>query len=819
MTTVYSYEEALCASEAYFNGDELAAKVFVDKYALRNENNQLLEDTPEAMHWRLAREFYRIEKKKYTREKGEIDNLTDFGKYKYSRPLSLNFIFSLLDRYKYIVPQGSPMAGIGDKNRYITLSNCYVVDLHDSYSGICRTDEYIANISKRRGGIGFDLSCLRPRSVNVSNCARTTTGSVSFMERFSNTGREVGQNNRRAAIMLTMSVHHPDILEFVNIKRDLKKVTGANISVRLSDEFLNAVKKNEEYELRWPVESKTPEISRRISAKEIWDQIIDSAWSMAEPGLLFWDNILKESPADCYMDFGFGTVATNPCSELPLSAFDSCRLLFLNLVSYVKNPFTSEAYFDLELFNQHSQIAQRLMDNVVDLELECIDRILDKIEQDKEPEHIKLSEKYLWTKIKESCINGRRTGTGISGLGDTLAYLNIKYGSEKSIDIGAKIYKCLKYGAYKASIDMAGEIGSFPVFDEKLEKDNLFLGRLDEEFGLSGPRRNIALLTIAPVGTASTQTQTTSGIEPAFMLEYTRRKKINHDDKHSRVDFVDNVGDKWQEFTVYHHGLKKWMDVTGETDISKSPYYGATANEIDWINRVKLQAAIQKHCDHSISSTINLPEDVSKEVVAQIYQTAWKSGCKGMTVYRNNCRSGVLVEKKDKICVAQNALDRPKEIPCDIFRVSTRGNKFTVLVGLLNNLPYEVFCMTNHLPGNHSSGILKKVKRGKYQLIIDGNIAVEDVNVFCSDESEVECRLTSMSLRHQVPLQYIVQQLEKCISTDMFAFNKVLGRTLKKYIPDGTKVSGEDCPKCQTASLIREEGCVKCASCGWAKCS
>jgi len=589
----YSYEEALEKSIEYFGGNELPAKVFLDKYALRNKELQLLESTPDEMFHRVATELERIEKKKF------------------KTPMTYDEIMSYIKGFERIIPQGSPLSGIGNPYQFVTISNCYVVESPvDSYAGIMKTDEEIVQISKRRGGVGTDISHLRPSGTSTTNAARTSTGIIPFAERFSNTIREVGQSGRRGALMLTLSIHHPEVLDFAKCKRDLTKVTGANISIRLSNEFLQAVKDGTEYEMRWPVDSKEPEISKMVDAREVWMEIVENAHATAEPGLLFWDNIINESPADCYADFGYRTTSTNPCGELPLCPYDSCRLLLLNLYSYVKNPFTNKSYFDFDAFYADAQIAQRFMDDLIDIEIEMIDKIINKIKTDPELETVKSRELELWHKMKKACSNGRRTGTGITALGDTIAALGYKYGSNKSIDVTEEIYKTLKLGVYRSSVDMAKELGPFEVWDYELEKKNAFLKRIKEEdsqlyadmkkYG----RRNIACLTTAPAGTVSIESQTTSGIEPVYMLTMIRRKKVNPNDEGVRVDYRDQSGDCWQEFEVFHPKLKVWKEITGKTDIKESPWYGCCAEDINWQNRVKLQSAAQKHVDHSISSCI-----------------------------------------------------------------------------------------------------------------------------------------------------------------------------------------------------------------------
>lgn len=809
---IYSYDECYDASLKYFDNDDLAAKVFVDKYALRDNENNLLEKTPHDMHVRIANEFARIEKNKF------------------KEPLSFNQIYNLLDHFKYIVPQGSPMYGIGNNYQTISLSNCYLLEVPmDSYNSILDVDKQLVNISKRRGGVGIDLSNLRPNGIATKNAARTSTGITAFMERYSNSIREVGQAGRRGALMLTLSVHHPDIIGFIKIKQDRKKVTGANISVRLSKEFLDAVEIDGDYELKFPVDSDAPIFSKKIKAKEVWKEIITAARDNAEPGILAWHNVTLNTPADYYEEYK--SRGTNPCSELNLSQLDSCRLLLLNLYSYVKNQFTKNAYFDFDLFKQHSKYAQRLMDDMVDLESEKIDGILSKIDADPEPEETKDSERKMWNKIKKHNNEGRRTGTGITALGDCLAALGIGYGTDASIEMSEKIYRCLKLSAYEESVDMAEEIGPFACWDYEKESNCPFIQRIAEEdpilfskmkkFG----RRNISLLTTAPAGTVSIETQTTSGIEPLFMMSYTRRKKINHADKTARVDFVDQSGDAWQEFIVYHEKIKEWMKITGETDVNKSPWAGHCAEDINWINRVKLQAAAQKHICHSISSTLNLPEDVSCETVATIYETAFKAGCKGMTIYRKNCRTGVLVEnnKKDDEPIRGNVIKknlapvRPSALPCEIHKVKVKGNEYFVIVGLLNDEPYEIFAGDiDGLNIVHQKGTLTKLKRGSYKAKFENGTTIDSVADYISGTEEAIARLVSTSLRHGSDISFIVHQLEKARG-DMLSFEKAIARTLKKYIKNGTKVYGEKC-NCGGENLIRESGCVICKDCGWSAC-
>ena len=823
---MYSEQEAFEATLKYFDGDELATNVVLHKYLLRNKKGELLEKSPTDMHRRHAKEFARIEA----------------GKFK--KPLTEDEIFSYFDHFKYIVLQGSPTVAVGNPFHLMSVSNCFVLESPlDSYGGIHRTDEQLSQISKRRGGTGVDLSHLRPCGTETENSSKTSSGIVPFAERYSNSIREVGQEGRRGALMETLSVHHPQVLDFARMKLDRSKVTGANVSIRLSDEFLQAVKEGKEYEQRWPVEG-TPKITKMVDARGVWNEIIKCAHEMAEPGLLFWDNILRESPADCYKDLGFRTVCTNPCGELPLCELDSCRLMLMNLYSYVEHPFenkpcgagTQGTRFNFKKFYQHVQIAQRLMDDLVDIELEQICKIIMKLGQDPEPYGIKDVEVSLWMKIKEKCEKGRRTGLGTTGLGDTLAALGIKYGSEHSIEMVDKIYGTLKMGAYKSSVDMAEELGPFPLYDAKLEENHPFLERLknhvswnllDSEYP-SGKiyermkkfgRRNIALLTQSPAGTVSIETQTTNGIEPQPFSElcYTRRKKINHNDKGSRVDFVDPSGDKWQEFTVYPGKVKEWMKITGETDLKKSPWHGCCADDLDWKQRIALQAAAQHHIDHSISSTLNLPENVAVEKVAEIYEEAWKQGLKGVTVYRKGSRTGVLVEKKN-VLAKNNAPARPKSLECDVHHVSVKGKKYFVLVGLYgdNSQPYEIFAGRGNLVDNKvKKGHIVKVKTNFYKAILDDETELSPVTLGCKDNEEVVTRLASMSLRHGAAPEHVIDQLGK-IDAEMTSFIKAISRALKKYVNDGTK-SGMMC-ECGN-EMIFEGGCNVCKSCGSSKCS
>jgi len=1214
---IYSYEEVYNSTLEYFNGDELATKVFINKYALRNKEQELLEKSPDDMHWRIANEIARIEKDKF------------------KNPMNAEDIFEYLKGFKRLIPQGSPMNGIGNRFQYTSLSNCYVIEPPvDSYGGIHLSDEQLTQISKRRGGTGLDISNLRPDGTPTSNAAKTSTGIIPFMERFSNSIREVGQclysssmillsrgltridrvnigdsvwtengwanvekvvknkkdtikiktkrgfeiicsrnhflhtsegekkaidfshgdsitaiagqewygeeinlvvgykksnynnsnrlnenvkephvltaelayligysygdgyvgkhrhnksncslelacsnqypeiikklqsifkneynldvkesdrsnrgdmvslrvssrmllnhleqNNilkehagclklpeclfkaksevvfgfiagyfdadgtaieskkvyrfasidnqflkdiqkillaygivstiyiqdrsnmgwhnisalsingrrnqekfselcnqsvkvnharwvpkvrdftrtiyntsdyttrasrhgyiiddrqkisystserlcsdlqirdsycliedqiesvdefelnsdvydlcldhthffsangiyvhnsgRRGALMISISIHHPEVSEFAKIKRDKKKVTGANISVRLSDEFLKAVEENKEYEQRWPVDSKEPVVSKMVNAREIWMQFIESAWDCAEPGLLFWDSIIRESPADCYP--GFQTVGTNPCGEIPLSALDSCRLLVINIFNYVKNAFTNKAEFDYDALRKDAIIAQRFMDDIIDLELEAIGKIINKIKRDPEEDRIKRVELEMWQNIKKACQNGRRTGVGTTAVGDTIAALGFKYGSTRSIEVVDEIYRTIKLGCYRSSVDMAKELGAFPVWDFELEKNNPYLLRIkddDQELWDDNKkygRRNISNTTLAPSGSVSLLSRTTNGTEPVFKLSYKRRRKINPDEQNTRVDFVDASGDQWEEFIVYHPKVKNWMKITGETDIEKSPWFGCCAGELDWKKRVKLQATIQKHIDHSISSTVNLPKEATVEDVAKIYEEAWKLGCKGITIYREGSRAGVLVdENESEIIVKTSALKRPKKLPCDVHHLTIKGNQYFVLVGLLNGEPYEVFADKNGVVSRSiKKGEIIKVKRGQYKAIFDNEFELDNLTEHLDDMEDTITRLVSSNLRHGTDIKFLVQQLEKS-KGDVLSFEKAIARALKKYIKDGTIVTGEVCESCKGTNLARQNGCVTCMDCGWSKCS
>ena len=812
----------------YFENDELAPDVFM-KYALKDQNDNLVEKSPNDMHRRLAKEFARIESK-------------------YPNPMSEGEIFNLFKDFRYIIPQGSPMSGIGNPYQIQSISNCFVIDSpHDSYAGILHHDQEQIQIMKRRGGVGGDASPIRPKNMATSNAARTTDGIGVFVERWSNSTREVAQGGRRGARMISLDCRHPEVETFIDIKRDLKKVTGANISIRWTDEFMKAVEDDTDFILRWPIEEspETAKFTKQVKARQIWNKFVDAAWTMAEPGALFWDTITKNSIPDLYSKFGFKTLSTNPCGEIPLSAYDSCRLLVINLLSFVKNPFMPNATFDYEEFRKTAEKAQRLMDDLVDLEIECIDRIIEKVENDPEPAHVKRIELELWKKIKDAALKGRRTGLGITALGDALAALGIKYGTVNSINETSKIYEFLSAGSHWSSLVMAKERGSFAVYDYVLESNhdyaNKIMNNVAKHYGdiaiqmwKSTGRRNIANTTTAPVGSVSCLTRTTSGIEPAFLLFYKRRRKITQGDLTSRVDFVDDLGDKWQEYTVYHRGFKMWMDATGKTNPEESPYWGATANDIDWVKSVDIQAAAQEWVDHAISKTCNLPSNATKEIVAEVYKRAWKSGCKGFTVYRDGCRTGVLVSSDapvEKKSSDRAVPKRPKSLNCDIHRASIRnGDQFEnwlVLVGLNEGKPYEVFCgipQNIDIPKRYKSGLLiKNNKRGNnatYNLEVpDEKLVFKDiVNIFDNPTQGSFTRTISLALRHEVPLQYVVEQLQKDKNSDMFSFANVISRVLKGYIKDGTKSNGKTCQNCNQGELVYQEGCLFCPNCGSSKC-
>ena len=840
---MYTYDQVLEASTAYFEGDELAASVFAGKYALQDENGNYLEIDPGDMHKRLAREFARVEQK-------------------YPNSMTEDEIYALFKEFKYIVPQGSPMSGIGNNHQIQSISNCFVIaSPEDSYGGILKTDQEQVQIMKRRGGVGFDVSNIRPKDLATSNAAKTTSGLEVFLDRFSNSCREVAQGGRRGALMISLSVHHPQIRDFIKIKRDLTRVTGANISIRLSEEFMRAVRGGDPIQLRFPVDAKDPILEEWVSAQDLWHEIVESAHASAEPGLLFWDTAKSMTPSDIYEAEGFGSTSTNPCGEIILSPYDSCRLMLVNLTSFVTNAWADDAEFDFTHFGEVVQKAQRLMDDMIDLEIEKIDKILTKINEDPESEDTKVPEINLWNKVRKQAVNGRRTGLGITGIGDALAMMSITYGSKASIRMTEMIYKELAVNSYFSSMAMASERGSFLVHDPSREEDHPFLDRIfdaiDEKENLLNisarehnakfGRRNIANTTTAPAGSVSVLTQTTSGIEPAFMLHYTRRKKINPNDKDARVDFVDDLGDKWSEFAVYHHGFEQWMNTQSkehlkthsvEDLVKSSPYAGATANEIDWVSKVDLQAAAQKWVCHAISNTTNLPADVDVETVKEVYMRGWNSGCKGVTVYRDGSRSGVLVsseEKKDDResmeFVDNSAPKRPENLPCEIHHATIKGEKWTILIGLLEGRPYEVIGGLSEyieIPRKHKYGELRRRQRktmlSKYDLHCgegDDEFAIKDVvAVFDNPNYAGYTRTLSLALRHGAPIQYVVEQLQKDKEADLFSFSKVIARCLKSYIPDGSIGGDKTCWSCGAEdALVYQEGCITCKSCGASKCS
>ena len=827
-----TYDEAYKKSLEYFGGDELAANVFITKYALTDKSGEIHEQTPDEMHRRMSREFARIESN-------------------YPNPMTEDEIYDLLAHFKHVVPQGSPMSGIGNPHQIQSLSNCFVIESpYDSYGGILKTDQELVKIAKRRGGVGFDLSTIRPKGLSTGNCARTTDGIEVFMDRFSNSCREVAQGGRRGALMLTISVHHPQIQDFVKIKRDLTRVTGANISIRLTDEFLDAVKNESSFQLRFPVEKDADhQVTHSVDARDLWTEIIESAHASAEPGLLFWDTAKKMTPSDIYADEGFGSSSTNPCGEIILSPYDSCRLILVNLLSFVENPFTHEASFNYELMSDVTQKAQRLMDDMIDLEIEQVERILDKIESDPEPDAVKQIEKDLWENIKTQATLGRRTGLGVTAVGDTLAALGLKYGSEESVTTVEEFYKTLATSAYRSSCVMAKERGAFKAHNHDKERGHPFLERIWEEapdvYEMSKKygRRNIALTTTAPAGSVSVLTQTTSGIEPAFMLHYTRRKKLTENDVDGRVDFIDDSGDRWQEYSVYHHGFKKWMNtlsvdqvetISNEKLVEMSPYNGATANEIDWVQKVKMQAAAQKWVCHAISNTTNLPADIDIETVKDVYMTGWELGCKGVTVYRDGSRAGVLVasDKSDEVKFkTHSAPPRPDQLKCHIHHATIKGEAWTILVGLLDGRPYEVMGGLQkyiEIPKKYKKGtIIKhhyKSKNSRYDLVIGKNgdtLIIKDlVDVFDNPNHAGFTRTISLALRHGAAINYVVEQLQKDREMDMFSFSKVIARVLKNYIKDGTVPGKTVCENCGAEnSLTYQEGCVTCTACGSSKCS
>lgn len=824
---MYSRDQVYQASLEYFHGDSLASGVFADKYALQDSNNTYYELTPADTHMRLAKEFARVEKN-------------------YKNPLPEDLIYHYLCNW-FIIPQGSPMSGIGNKYQLQSLSNCFVIEpSQDSYGGIFRVDQQQAQIMKRRGGVGHDISNIRPKGLATSNAARTTDGIAIFMDRFSNTTREVAQNGRRGALMLSISSRHPEIETFINIKRDKKRVTGANCSIRVDDEFMRAVQANGKYTLQWPVDSSNPTVKQEVDAVSLWDKMMQAAWESAEPGILFWDTILRNSPADCYADVGYGTSSTNPCGELPLCPHDSCRLMLLNLSKFVVNPYRPNAWFDYQEFGEVVRVAQRLMDDLVDLELEMIRKIILKIETDPEDQDVKANELNLWKKILRTTADGRRTGLGETALADCMAMLGCRYGSDESIRFAEAVHKTLACASYASSIRLAKERGAFKVFKHDKEQHHPFVSKVVAELSESDRsdyekwgRRNIANLTIAPAGSMSLMAQlgsfdrygTTSGCEPAFRVHYKRRKKVVNDSQ--TVDFVDELGDRWQEFDVFHPGLQVWADVNDKDlacEIEDSPYYKSSAADIDWVKKVEIQAAAQAWIDHSISNTTNLPSDVSVDTVKHVYMRGWETGCKGITIYREGSRSGVMVEKKNEAATSIQdtvAPKRPEKLPCEIQRAKVKGKEYLIIVGLMDGRPYELFC---GLAENMDVG--KKDKKGymlkvpqkdgiaHYDLTTEGGETFQNIaELFDNPEYGAFTRTLSMSLRHGVPVQHLVEQLRKDKHSTLTSFSSVIARVLaKSYIADGTKSSGQKCPQCTSTNLAYMQGCVTCLDCGHSKC-
>ena len=839
----YTFDEAFKASLDYFTGDELAAKVWVNKYALKDAFGNIYEESPNDMHHRLASEIARVEKK-------------------YPNPLSEQELFDLFDHFRYIVPQGSPMTGIGNDYQIASLSNCFVIGLDgqaDSYGAIIRIDEEQVQLMKRRGGVGHDLSHIRPKGSPVKNSALTSTGLVPFMERYSNSTREVAQDGRRGALMLSVSIKHPDSEAFIDAKMTEGKVTGANVSVKIDDDFMNAAVNGGTYKQQYPIDSDSPVYVKDIDASGLWKKIIHNAWKSAEPGVLFWDTILRESVPDCYADLGFRTVSTNPCGEIPLCPYDSCRLLAINLYSYVVNPFTPDAYFDYDLFKKHVGLAQRIMDDIIDLESEKIEMILAKIDSDPESMEVRQTERHLWEKIQRKTLQGRRTGVGITAEGDMIAALGLRYGTEEATDCAELIQKTLALAAYRSSVMLAKERGAFEIFDAKREEKNPFINRLREadpalyEDMLKYGRRNIACLTIAPTGTTSLMTQTTSGIEPVFLPVYKRRRKVNPNDSEARVDFVDETGDAFEEYIVFHHKFVTWMQANGysaskkytqeevEELVAKSPYYKATSNDVDWLQKVRMQGRIQKWVDHSISVTINLPNDVSEELVDSLYVEAWRCGCKGCTVYRDGSRSGVLIatdkkkKKEDCNCMQPPVIvsTRPRELDADVVKFQNNREKWIAFVGLLNGRPYEIFTGLADddegimLPKNVSKGtIIKsydedgnkhydfqfKNKRG-YKMTIEG------LDGKFNPEYWNYAKLISGVLRYGMPIDQVIKLVQgmELNSESINTWKNGVERALKKYLPNGMEAKGQKCPNCGLETLIYQEGCLICTNCGASK--
>lgn len=842
----YTYDEAFEASLQYFKGDELAARVWVNKYAVKDSFGNIFEKSPEDMHWRIANEVARIEAK-------------------YQNGLNAQQLYELLDHFKYIVPQGSPMTGIGNDFQVASLSNCFVIGIDgaaDSYGGIIRIDEEQVQLMKRRGGVGHDLSHIRPKGSPVKNSALTSTGLVPFMERYSNSTREVAQDGRRGALMLSVSIKHPDSEAFIDAKMTEGKVTGANVSVKLDDAFMQAAVNGTPYKQQYPVDSDQPVFTKDIDASALWKKIVHNAWKSAEPGVLFWDTIIRESVPDCYADLGYRTVSTNPCGEIPLCPYDSCRLLAINLYSYVVNPYTKEAYFDFDLFKKHVALAQCIMDDIIDLELEKIEKIIAKIDSDPESEEVKEAEKHLWEKIYKKSGQGRRTGVGITAEGDMLAAMGLRYGTEEATEFSEQVHKTIALEAYRSSVNMAKERGAFAIYDSEREKNNPFINRLKEadpelyeEMKKYG-RRNIACLTIAPTGTTSLMTQTTSGIEPVFMPVYKRRRKVNPNDPQTHVDFVDETGDAFEEYIVFHHKFVEWMTVNGydptkrytqeEIDklVEKSPYYKATSNDVDWLMKVKMQGRIQKWVDHSISVTINLPNDVDEALVNRLYVEAWRSGCKGCTVYRDGSRSGVLLstqkDKKDKKeelppCKPPTVVEvRPKVLEAEVVRFQNNKEKWVAFVGLLDGHPYEIF--TGLQDDEEGISLPKSVTTGRIIKNIDeeGNkrydfqfenkrgykTTIEGLSEKFNKEYWNYAKLISGVLRWRMPIDRVIKLVDslQLDSENINTWKNGVERALKKYVTDGTSAEGQKCPNCGNETLVYQEGCLICKTCGTSRC-
>lgn len=848
----YSYDEAFQTSLKYFDGDELAARVWVSKYAMKDSFGNIYEVSPTDMHHRIAKEIARIESK-------------------YANPMNEQEVFGLLDHFRYIIPAGSPMTGIGNDHQVASLSNCFVIGIEgdaDSYGAIMRLDEEQVQLMKRRGGVGHDLSQIRPKGSPVNNSALTSTGLVPFMERYSNSTREVAQDGRRGALMLSVSIKHPDSEAFIDAKMTEGKVTGANVSVKIDDTFMQAAIDGKPYTQQFPIDSADPQVKKEISAKALWQKIVHNAWKSAEPGILFWDTIIRESIPDCYADLGFRTVSTNPCGEIPLCPYDSCRLLSVNLYSYVRNPFTPEASFDFDLFKEHVAKAQRIMDDIIDLELEKIDLIMDKIKHDPQTDDIKHAEYHLWEKIKDKSSQGRRTGVGITAEGDMIAAMGLTYGTQEATDFSVSVHRALALAAYRSSADMARERGAFKVFDAKREAANPFLLRIKEadpslyDDIMTYGRRNIACLTIAPTGTTSLMTQTTSGIEPVFMPVYKRRRKVNPNDADVHVDFTDEVGDSYEEYIVYHKKFLTWMEVNGidtskrytqdEIDdlVARSPYHKATANDVDWLMKVRMQGAIQKWVDHSISVTVNLPNDVSEELVGKLYEEAWRSGCKGCTIYRDGSRSGVMISasKKDKkkstaqkekvstdrIPVMAVTETRPKELDCDVVRFQNNKEKWVAFVGLLDGYPYEIF--TGLQDDEEGIALPKTVTKGRIikQTNPDGTkrydfqfenkrgykTTVEGLSEKFNPEYWNYAKLISGVLRYRMPIDHVIKLVSSLQLKDQSinTWKNGVERALKKYMVDGTEAKGQVCPSCGQETLVYQEGCLICKNCGASRC-